>query len=1049
MRIRGVALLIVAVTALTLVAVVPARASSPLLGVTSLPTGFADIAVDSATQRVFVSSPDSNSVTVLDLTGTVQASLSVPSAGALFVDGSTLYVASRASAGAIDRFDTASLAPLPPLGAGTLSFPGPLVKAGGLLWTTTGGCYGGGSSTRLASVDPASGTTTVQPYNGSLSYCPFLFTSPTDPNLVLGFEPGVSPTSITRLDVSSGSAVQSGWFFSNNSNSQDGAVLPDGKTFALASGSPYQIQTFSVDPLQESGVVYPSGSYPDAVAVTAANGGELAAGRDAAYDPDIDVYRLGNPSSRLLSYDFGSSSDTLKPGGLAFSPDGTRLFAVSGDFLSHSARLSVLAVGPSAEATTTTVTATPIYAEQGDSVTFTAAVSNGTGTAPPTGTVTFTEGNAVRGTVGLDANGRASLVLSDLAVGSHTLTAAYTGDREPSSGTATVVVHAFGSTTPNWVTPLPNGFGGIVVADAAQRVFVSSPGASTVTVTDLGGRSVGSLAVPGAGAMVVDGGTLYVAATTGGTIEAFDTATLASAGSFGGGSLVRPVSLVKAGGRLWTTTGSCGTSVRLVSIDPATGATATFSLRDIDRCPALFTSPTDPNLVLGFDRGGDPTIDRLDVSSGSPVVTASLYVSAGPTGDAQVLPDGQSFTLASGYPYQIDTFSVNPLQIQAAPTYVTGTYPNAVRATAGNGGLLAAGRNSSYDDDIDVFRLGDPSQRLFHHDFGSSADTLATAGLALTADGSTLYAVSGNWYYGNATRLNVFDLGHPSTTTALAISPSPAGEGQPVTFTASVSSEFAGSPTGTVSFSDGDTVLGTAPVGGGQAVLPVSSLPVGVRTVTARYGGDSLFAGSAARASVTVRALTKTALATSPNPSVWGLPVTLTATVSRSDASPVTGASVSFFDGQSLLGVATTGGTGTATLTTSALEVGARSLTATYAGSATMQPSASGAAVEQVSRAPSVTSLTSSANPATEGVPMTLTAVVVRSGPGAGLPTGAVTFRDGTTALGAVALQDGRALLTLNLARGKHDITAAYGGDVHFSPSTSASLTQVVNRRTR
>jgi len=69
----------------------------------------------------------------------------------------------------------------------------------------------------------------------------------------------------------------------------------------------------------------------------------LAAGRDGTYDIDIDidVFRLGDPSESIFRYDFGSTGNTLKDAGLAFSPDGTRLFAVSGNWSGDTAALTV------------------------------------------------------------------------------------------------------------------------------------------------------------------------------------------------------------------------------------------------------------------------------------------------------------------------------------------------------------------------------------------------------------------------------------------------------------------------------------------------------------------------------------------------------------------------------------------------------------------------------------------------------------------------------------------------------------------------------------
>ena len=51
--------------------------------------------------------------------------------------------------------------------------------------------------------------------------------------------------------------------------------------------------------------------------------------------------------------------------------------------------------------------------------------------------------------------------------------------------------------------------------------------------------------------------------------------------------------------------------------------------------------------------------------------------------------------------------------------------------------------------------------------------------------------------------------------------------------------------TGTVTFSYNGTVIGTADVSNGQATLTTASLPIGTGSVTATYGGDATFAGSA------------------------------------------------------------------------------------------------------------------------------------------------------------------------------------------------------------
>jgi len=87
--------------------------------------------------------------------------------------------------------------------------------------------------------------------------------------------------------------------------------------------------------------------------------------------------------------------------------------------------------------------------------------------------------------------------------------------------------------------------------------------------------------------------------------------------------------------------------------------------------------------------------------------------------------------------------------------------------------------------------------------------------------------------------------------------------------------------------------------------------------------------------------------------------------------------------------------------------------------------------------------LTSSLNPSELGKPVTFTATVTG---GNGAPTGTVTFNDGGVAIGTATLVNGIASFTTSsLSLGSHAITASYGGAGNFSPSTSATLTQVVN----
>jgi len=94
---------------------------------------------------------------------------------------------------------------------------------------------------------------------------------------------------------------------------------------------------------------------------------------------------------------------------------------------------------------------------------------------------------------------------------------------------------------------------------------------------------------------------------------------------------------------------------------------------------------------------------------------------------------------------------------------------------------------------------------------------------------------------------------------------------------------------------------------------------------------------------------------------------------------------------------------------------------------------------------PTSTVVTSSKSPTAVGSVVTFTASV--SGAGAA-PSGSVRFFDGTTLIGTSATNAAStaAFATSDLTLGAHTITAAFTGDATNSPSTSASLTQVIRQ---
>lgn len=327
--------------------------------------------------------------------------------------------------------------------------------------------------------------------------------------------------------------------------------------------------------------------------------------------------------------------------------------------------------------------------------------------------------------------------------------------------------------------------------------------------------------------------------------------------------------------------------------------------------------------------------------------------------------------------------------------------------------------------------------------------TPTTAGMLTNAASVTGAETDPNT--GNNTITVLTTVNKADTSTAISSSPNPSVFGQGVTFTATVTviPPETGTPTGTVTFRDGLTTIGTGTLNSGQASFSTSTLSVGSHSITAVYTGDTTFNGSTS--SPLMQTVNKTDTATSitsdsPDPSVVGQAVTVAFSVAV--AAPGSGTptgSVTVTDGA---GASCSGTVATGSCVLTPATAGARILMATYAGDGNFNGSTSAGEPHSVNPAGTTTTLTSSANPSVFGQGVTFTAAVSVAAPGAGTPTGTVSFLDGATILGSGTLNaSGQATLALaSLAVGARPITAQYGGDATFNGSTSAALTQTVNK---
>jgi PKD repeat protein/N-acetylneuraminic acid mutarotase len=261
----------------------------------------------------------------------------------------------------------------------------------------------------------------------------------------------------------------------------------------------------------------------------------------------------------------------------------------------------------------------------------------------------------------------------------------------------------------------------------------------------------------------------------------------------------------------------------------------------------------------------------------------------------------------------------------------------------------------------------------------------------------------------------------------------------------------AGVPTGTVSFSvDGNTYASGVPLNSvGNAFGPIlMNLALGDHIIAATYSGSGNFLPVTVQKTHTVGKIpTTTQVGSNTNPSVFGQTTQLNARVIGSTGRlPVNGETVTFFDGANALGTATLNG-GDASLSISTLSPGPHAITVSYAGSAVLIASTSAVLTHTVNKAATSATLIHTANPSVVGTTVIYGVDIKAVAPGAGIPTGPVTFSvDGSVIASGVPLDaNGRIIgpMIENLAVGNHTITISYAGDTKFLP-VSISATHVV-----
>jgi uncharacterized repeat protein (TIGR03803 family) len=233
----------------------------------------------------------------------------------------------------------------------------------------------------------------------------------------------------------------------------------------------------------------------------------------------------------------------------------------------------------------------------------------------------------------------------------------------------------------------------------------------------------------------------------------------------------------------------------------------------------------------------------------------------------------------------------------------------------------------------------------------ASGENPYTAGLVMDSSGSLYGTAENGGGNGYGTVFELPQLG--LTSTSVTSSNGTSVYGQPVTFTATVTSASGSGETGTVRFQiDGSGVGSPMTLSGNTATYNTSSLSVGSHSIVAIYSGDATFAASTSPIYTQKTAMGTNTVVTSNNDSpVYGQSVIFTATVTPASGSGETGTVQFKIDGNNAGNPVGLSGN-TAAYTTSTLTAGSHSVVAVYSGDSSYTGSTSTALTQVVSPAP-------------------------------------------------------------------------------------------------
>jgi Bacterial Ig-like domain (group 3) len=327
------------------------------------------------------------------------------------------------------------------------------------------------------------------------------------------------------------------------------------------------------------------------------------------------------------------------------------------------------------------------------------------------------------------------------------------------------------------------------------------------------------------------------------------------------------------------------------------------------------------------------------------------------------------------------------------------------------------------------------------------------AGTACVASLSNVTATVTDSKSNSGSQAFTLQVNKANTTTGVTSNANPSVFQQMVTFTVTVAPQYSCTPTGTVTLLDGVTQIGSKSLTGGTATFAVSTLSVGVHSITANYGGDLNFnsSNSAAWSQTVNKASTVTSVnSVSPSPAFVGQPITVSytfAVVAPGAGSPIPPSgniTVSASDGSSCMAPAALG-SGACVLAPTPTNAGTVTFIITYSGDSNFVGSGANGNY-------TVYQLVFTTQPSNTGVGLTMPAVLVAAQDNTNTTlasfTGSITLAigsgpgtlSGTTTQNAVSGVATFGDLSINKIANGYTLTASPSGGVPDATSNGFNI---------